>query len=119
MVNRRTRGSRRIDAGRVDLLKGVDQLARSVERIEISLRRAERMIAADAENRVRKLRTEARAQLLVLRGYEREAMHILTRLSSAANGSWGDLKRMADRALKDARKIADVIIKRCRHAGSE
>jgi hypothetical protein len=59
VVNRRTRGSRRIDAGGVDLQKGVDQLARSVEQIEISLRRAERKIAADAEDRVRKLRTEA------------------------------------------------------------
>jgi hypothetical protein len=119
VVNRRTRGSRRIDAGRVDLQKGVDQLARSVEQIEISLRRAERRIAADAEDRVRKLRTEAGAQLVVLRGYEREAMRILIRLSSAANGSWGDLKRAADRALKDARKIAALIVKRCRRVVSE
>lgn len=94
-------------------------MARSVEQIEISLRRAERKIAADAEDRVRKLRTEARAQLVVLRGYEREAMRILIRLSSAANGSWGDLKRAADRALKEARKAADSIIARCGRILSE
>jgi hypothetical protein len=41
-------------------------------------------------------------------------MRILIRLSRAPKGSWGDLERAADRALKEARKIADSIIERCR-----
>ena len=50
MTNRRTKRSRRIDAGRNDVQNGVDQLARSVKQIQISLRRAERKINADARD---------------------------------------------------------------------
>jgi hypothetical protein len=116
MVNRR-RPSRRIDAQRIDLQNGVEQLAQSVKEIEISLRRAEQKIEADARDRIRQLRTGAREQLLVLRGHEREAMRILMRLSGAASWAdleWADLERAADRALKDAGAIADSIIERCR-----
>ena len=102
----------------VGLQKGVDQLARSVEQIRISLGHAERKLEADARDQVRKLRNETREQLVVLRGYERDAGRILRRLSTTANGSWGDLERAADR-VKDARKIADSIIKRCRRVVSE
>jgi hypothetical protein len=123
MVNRR-RPSRRIDAQRIDLQNGVEQLAQSIREIEISLRRAEQKIEADARDRIRQLRTGAREQLLVLRGHEREATGILMRLSGAANGSWADLEwadleRTADRALKDAGEIADSIIERCRRILSE
>jgi hypothetical protein len=123
MVNRR-RPSRRIDAQRIDLQNGVEQLAQSIKEIEISLRRAEQKMEADARDRIRQLRTGAREQLLVLRGHEREAMGILMRLSGAPNGSWADLEwadleRTADRALKDAGEIADCIIERCRRILSE
>ena len=67
----------------------------------------------------RTTRNEAREQLAVLRGHEREAIRILTRLSSAADGSWGDLKKAANRALRDARKVADSMMKRFGHAVSE
>ena len=118
MVKRRRR-SRRVDAQRIDLRNGVDRLARAIKQIEISLQRVEQEIRTDARDRIRQLRTEAREQLLVLRGYEREAMRILIRLSRAPKGSWGDLERAADRALKEACKIADSIIARCRRILSE
>jgi hypothetical protein len=98
----------------IEVRRGVDELARSVTEIEIALRAAERTIEADARDRIRRLRDEARGQLALLRSYEREAIRIVTRLSAAANGSWGDLDAGANRALKDARKVADAMIKRFR-----
>lgn len=119
MTKRRTKQSRDIRTGRVDIQKGVHQLARSMKQIEGSLRRAERNIEADARKRVRKLRHEARAQLAVMRGHQREARRTLTRLSTAADGSWGELKAAAHRALTDARKVADSMIVRFRGALSD
>jgi hypothetical protein len=116
---KRRRSSRLIGARATNLRNGVDQLARAIEQIEISLRRAEQEIRTEAPERIRQLRTEARKQLLVLRGYEREAMRILIRLSRAPKGSWSDHGRAADRALKEAQKIADSIIERCRRILSE
>ena len=113
MVKRR-RESRRIGVRPTDLQSGADQLARAIDQIEISLQRAEQDIRTDTRDRIRQLRTEAREQLLVLCGYEREAMRILIRLSRAPRASWGDHERAADRALKEARKIADSILERCR-----
>ena len=78
MANQRAKASRDVRAGRADVQKGVHQLTRSVKHIELSLRRAEREIEADAWDRVRKLRNEARAQLAVLRRHQREASRILT-----------------------------------------
>ena len=118
MAHPRTTQSRWPRAGRVDVQKGVRQLARSVRQIEVSLQRAERKIEADARARVRDLRNEARTQLAVLRGHQREATRILTRLSTASGGSWGDLKRAAERALRDARDVADSMIDRFRRAVS-
>jgi hypothetical protein len=46
-------------------------------------------------------------------------MRVLIRLSRAPKESWGDLERAADRALKEAREIADSIIERCRRMVSE
>jgi hypothetical protein len=111
MVKRRRR-SRRVVPQRIDLRNGVDRLARAIKQIEISLQRVEQEIQTDARDRVHRLRTETREQLLVLRGYEREAMGILIRLSRAPKGSWGDLEQAADRALREACKIADSIIAR-------
>lgn len=119
MVNRRRR-SRRVGARRIDLQNRVERLAHSITQVEVSVGRAERRIEADARDRIRQLRTDARAQLLVLRAYEREAMRILVRLSgSVASGSWGDLERMADRALQVAGEIADAIVERCTRILSE
>jgi hypothetical protein len=118
MVKRRTR-SRRIGVRPPDLQTGVDQLARAINQIEISLRLTEQEIRPDARDRIHELRTEAREQLLLLRGYEREAARILRRLSRAPVGSWGDLQSAADRALKEASKIADSILERCRRVVSE
>jgi hypothetical protein len=119
MVNRRRR-SRRIGAQRIDLQNGVARLARSIKQVEVSLHCAEQKIEADARDRIRQLRVGAREQLLVLRAYEHEAMRILRRLSSSvANGSWADLERTADGALKIAGDIADSIIERCRRILSE
>ena len=111
MASRGKRESRRTDAASLEVQRGVEQLARSVTEIEISLRRAEQKIEADAIDRVRRLRTDAREQLAVLRAYEREAIRILTRLSTAANDSWGDLEMAAERALKDAHKIANSMMR--------
>ncbi len=118
MVTRRNR-SRRIGSKRIDLHARVDRLARMVEQIESWLRRAEQKIQADAEDRVRRLHAEAKAQLLALRDYEREARRILLRLSGRANDSWRGLERAADLELQNARKVADAIIKRCRRILSE
>ena len=60
--------------------------------------------------------SEARTQLAVLRGHQREASRVVRRLSSAADDSWSDLKRAADRALSDARKVADSMLERFRRA---
>ena len=95
-------------------------MARSIEQVELSLRRAEQKIEADARAEIRQLRTGAREQLLVLRAVEHEVMRILMRLSSSvANDSWADLERTGDRALKLAGDIADSIIERCRRILSE
>jgi hypothetical protein len=119
MVDRRRR-SRRIGAQRIDLQNGVEQLARSVDQVEVSLRRAQQKIEADAREEIRQLRTGAREQLLALRACEHEAMRILMRLSSSvASDSRADLERTADRALKAASDIADSILERCRRILSE
>jgi hypothetical protein len=119
MANRHAKTVRGAPAGWGDVEKGVHQLTRSAKDIERSLHRAERKIEAEARDRVRKLRKEARAQLAVLRGHQREARRLLTRLSTAADGSWGDLKGAADRALSDARAVADSMIVRFRRAVAE
>jgi hypothetical protein len=121
MANRRTNTNEtgRGRNVRVDVEKGVDQLARSVEKIQVSLRRTEQKIEADARNRIRKLRKDARQQLSMLRGHKREADRILTRLSTAGRESWGDLKRAAYRALADARTVADSMAERFRRAVDE
>jgi hypothetical protein len=100
--------------GRFDVEKRVERLARSVAEIEVALRGAEGKIEADARKRIRTLHNEARRQLVILRGHQREATRLLWRLSTAAEGSWDDLMRAADRALTEARTVADSIIERLR-----
>jgi hypothetical protein len=119
MAKRRTNGTGSAHEARVDVEKGVDRLARSVDQIQVSLRRAEEKIEADARKRVRKLRKDARTQLTVLRAHKRDADRFLSRLSTAGHDSWGDLKRSAYRALADARTVADAMAERFHRAVSE
>lgn len=120
MANRRRNGTAENGRNiRVDVEKGVDRLARSVDLIQVSLRRAEKKIETDARKRIGQLRKDARKQLVVLRGHKREADRIVTRLSTASQNSWGDLKRAAYRALADARTVADAMTERFRHAVAE
>ena len=100
--------------GRFDVEKRVERLARSVAEIEVALRGAEGKIEADARKRIHTLHNEARRQLVILRGHQREATRLLWRLSTAAEGSWDDLMRAADRALTEARTVADSMIERLR-----
>jgi hypothetical protein len=116
MANARKKASRSTNRARVDVEKGVDQLAKAVDRIPVALRRAEQQIELDARNRIRELRKDARKQLGVLRARKREADRVLARLSTAGQESWGDLKRAAYRALADARTVADGMAERFRRA---
>jgi len=100
--------------GRFDVEKRVERLVRSVAEIEVALRGAEGKIEADARKRIHTLHNEARSELVVLRGHQREATRLLWRLSTVAEGSWDDLMRAADRALTEARTVADSIIERLR-----
>lgn len=102
--------------GRPDVDKRAARLARSVAEIEVALRRAEGKIEAAARERIHRLRKEANAQLAVLHGHQREASRLLSRLASAAEGSWGNLEEAADRSLTAARTVADSLLKSLRRA---
>jgi hypothetical protein len=119
MAKTRTTMSREVRAARAEIEKGVDRVARSVAEIRVALRRTERKIEADARDRIRALRKEAKAQLGVLRARRREVAHTLRRLSTAAGGSWRDVKKGADRTLTDARAVAESVIERFRRAVRE
>jgi hypothetical protein len=116
MPNQSARSSRAARVGRVDVEKRVEQLARLVAEIEVALRRAEGAIEAHARVRVQMLRKEANEQLALLRGHQREASHLLWQLSTAPAGSWGDLEQAADRALSEARTVANSMLERFRRA---
>jgi hypothetical protein len=119
MAKARVTMSREARAARAEIERGVERAARSVAQIQVGLRRAERSIEADARRRIRQLRKEAKTQLTVVRARRREAARILGRLSTAAGGSWRDVKKAADRTLADARAVADSVIKRFRRAVRE
>jgi hypothetical protein len=119
MPNRCAKPSRAARGRSVDVEKRVDRLGRSVAEIEVALRRAEGKIETDARERIHTLRNEARRQLVVLHGHQREASRLLWRLSTAAEGSWDDLKRAADRKLREAHTVADAMIKRFRSAAAQ
>lgn len=92
-----------------EIRKGLDHLARSIKQIRIGLRKTERRIEADARRRIRALRAEAGAQLAVLQSRQREVARRLRRLAGAAGGSWQEIKRAVDRALADARTVAQSV----------
>ena len=114
--NRRARSSRVSRVGRVAVDKRAERLAQSVAEIEVALRRAEGTIEADARERIHMLRKQANEQLAVLRGHQSEASRLLSRLATAAEGSWGDLEEAADRSLTAARTVAHSLLKRFRRA---
>ncbi len=116
MPNPRAKSLRAARVGRVDVEKRVERLARLVAEIEVALRCAEGEIEADARERIQMLRKEANEQLALLRGHQREASHLLWQLSTAPVGSWGDLEQAADRALSEARTVADSMLERFRRA---
>lgn len=117
MAKRRTRTSGAAPrAARKQLASGTERLGRSLAKVEAELRRTERKIEAEARKRIRELRKEAKKQLAVIRGHERQARRLLTRLSTAGEESWGELKRAAYRAIAEARTVADSVMERFRRA---
>jgi hypothetical protein len=119
MAKKRGTVSREARAARVSIEKGVARVARSMADIQAALRRTERQIETDARDRIRALRKDARAQLAVLRTRRREATRTVQRLSTAAGGSWRDVKKAADRTASDARTVARSVIARFRRAVRE
>ena len=116
MERRGARVSRAARDGAVDLEKDVGGLARAIAEIEIALRRAETEIEADARDRIRMLREDAKEQLGRLYGHHLEAKRLITQLATAREGSSDDMQRAARRAVREARRIADAMIARCRRA---
>lgn len=95
---------------------GLRGLGRSIAEIQKGFRKAEGKIEADARARVRALRKEARLQLGVLQSRQREASRTLKNLTTAAEGSWREVKHSADSILADARSVAASVIERFRSA---
>lgn len=108
--------SREARSMHVEIRQGVRHLETSIREIQRGLRKAERKLEADARARIRELRKDARAQVRVLKAKRREAAGMLRRVSTAAGDSWGDIKRMVDSALADARATATAAVKRFRSA---
>jgi hypothetical protein len=117
LANPTAKSLRAARVGPVDVAKRVERLARLVAEIEVARRRAEGEIEADARERIQMLRKEATEKLALLHGHQREASHLLWQLSTAPVGSWGDLEQAADRALSEARTVADSLLERFRRAG--
>ena len=99
-----------------EIQRGVRQLETSIGEIQRGLRKAEHKLEADARARIRELRKHARTHLAVLKSKQREAAGTLKRVSTAAGGSWADIKRTVDSVLVDARGTATAAVKRFRRA---
>ena len=99
-----------------EIKRGVQHLEKSIGEIQQGLRDAERQIEADARARIRALRKDARKQLTALRGRHREVARILDKVSSAAEGSWRQVKKAADSVLADAVNRAASVVKRLKRA---
>jgi hypothetical protein len=112
----RTASSREKRVATGEIRRGVRQLEKSIGQIQRGLRAAERQIEADARARIHKLRTDARAQITALRGRNREVARILDKVSSAAEGSWQQVKRSADVVLAEGVNRAAAIVKRLKQA---
>ena len=99
-----------------EIKRGAKHLEKSIGEIQKGLRDAERQIEADARARIRKLQRDARRQLTALKGRHREIARILDRVSSAAEGSWRQVKKSADALLADAVNTAASMVKRVKKA---
>jgi len=99
-----------------EVQQGVRHLEKSIAEIQRGLHRAERKLEADARARIRELRKDARAQLTLLKSKRREAADTLKRVSTAASGSWADIKRTVDSVLVDARATAARAVERFQSA---
>jgi len=97
-----------------EIQQGVGHLETSIGEIQRGLRKAEQKIEADARARIRELRRDARTHLSVLKSKQREAANALKRVSTAASGSWGEVKRTVDSVLADARATATAVVNRFR-----
>jgi hypothetical protein len=107
---------REVRLARVEVEKAVDHLGRSVGDIQQALRRAERTIEADARDRIRALRKEAKTQLAALQTRRLEASRILGRLSTAAGGSWRDVRKAGNHTVREARALARSVMARFQRA---
>jgi chromosome segregation ATPase len=119
----RTKGSKAVRAmsaearaAYTELQKHVDDLGKSIARIQRDARRAEQRIEADARQRIRALRKEARDELGRLQSRRREVSRTLKSLSAAAGDSWREIKRSADSIAGDARMAAAAVLARFRSA---
>jgi len=99
-----------------EIERGVKHLEKSIGEIQRGLRAAEQKLEADARARIRALRKDARTQVSVLKSKRREAATVLKRVSSAASGSWDDVKRSVDSVLADTRATAIAVVDRFRSA---
>jgi hypothetical protein len=98
-----------------EIRQGVKHLEKSIGEIQKGMRKAERRIEADARARVREPRKDARTQLVVVKGRQREAIRILRSVSAAAEGSWQEVRRSADAILAEGRSVAASVIDRLRN----
>jgi len=99
-----------------EIKRGVAHLEKSIAEIQQGLRDAERQVEADARARIRALRRDARKQLTALRSRHREVARILDKVSSAAEGSWRQVKKSADSILADAVNRATAVVKGLKRA---
>jgi chromosome segregation ATPase len=105
-----------VKAAYAEIKQGVKDLERSITEVQRSLRKAERKIEAEARTRIRGLRSDARAQLDVLKATRREVTRSLQNLRAAAGDSWRDIKGSVDTILTEARSTATAVVERFRSA---
>jgi len=108
--------SREARATYAAIQQGVKHLEKSIGEIQKGLIKAEHKIEADARVRIRELRKDASTQLGVLKSKQREAASALKRVSSAASGSWEDIKGSVDSVLADIKATATSVVDRFRSA---
>ena len=99
-----------------EIKRGVAHLEKSIGEIQKGLRDAERQIESDARRRIRALRKDASSELASLRRRHRDVARILDRVSTAAEGSWKQVKKTADATLADAIDAATSLVKRLKKA---
>ena len=108
--------SREARAMYAEIQQGIKHLEKSIGELQRGLLKGEQKIEADARARIRELRRDARTHMSVLKAKQREAAATLKHVSTAASGSWEEIKRMVDSVLTDARATATSIVDRFRSA---